>query len=220
MATVATLNNANRPDVRAYIGATGSGKGVSIRAHLKQARPTRLLVWDPLAEYSSFARTYSALSSVVRTIDKAGSGPFKVAYSIGDGTDQKKAFALLCQIARRAGDLTFLVEELADVTQPSYAPPAWRRITTMGRHAGIAVIAATQRPALVDKTFLGNATYVRCFTLREDSDQRRMASALSLPLETIKGLQTVEGAQATRIAFVERDFRTGERGEKTIVIKR
>ena len=217
---MATLSNANRPDVRAYIGATGSGKGVSIRAHLRAARPTRLLVWDPLAEYATFARPCGTLAGVVQAIDKAGAGPFKVAYTIQDGTDQKKAFALLCQVARRAGNLTFLVEELADVTQPSYAPPAWRRITTMGRHAGIAVIAATQRPALVDKAFLGNATYVRCFTLREDSDHRRMASALSVPLETIKGLQTVEGDNATRISYVERDFRTNARGENTITVKR
>ena len=217
---MATLSNANRPDVRAYIGATGSGKGVSIRAHLRTAKPARLLVWDPLSEYGSFARQLGTLASVVQAIDKAGAGPFKVAYTIRDGTDQKQAFALLCQVARRAGNLTFLVEELADVTQPSYAPPAWRRITTMGRHAGIAVIAATQRPALVDKAFLGNATYVRCFTLREDSDHRRMASALSVPLETIKGLQTVEGDKQTRISYVERDFRTGERGENTITVKR
>lgn len=217
---MATLNNANRPDIRAYIGATGSGKGVSIRAHLKAEKPERLLVWDPLDEYHAFARAAS-VAGVVDTIAKAGpAGPFRVRFTPADTTDQKKAFALLCQVARRAGNLTFLVEELADVTTPSYAPPAWRRITTMGRHAGLKVIAASQRPAMVDKAFLGNATYVRCFTLREHSDHVRMASALAVPLDTIRGLQTIEGERATSIAYVERDFRTGERGEKAMSIKR
>lgn len=217
---MATLNNANKPDVRAYIGATGSGKGVSIRAHLKASKPTRLLVWDPLAEYAQFARPVASLAQLVAAVEKAGAGPFKLAYTMGDSTDQKKAFALVCALARRCGNLTFLVEELADVTQPAYAPPAWRRITTMGRHAGIAVIGATQRPALVDKAFLGNATYIRCFTLRDEADHRRMASVLGLPLDTITALQTVETPTETRISYVERDYRTGERGEKTIVLKR
>ena len=217
---MATLNNANRPDVRAYIGATGSGKGVSIRAHLKATKPVRLLIWDPLAEYGKFARPCASLAAVIQGIAKAGDGPFALAYTLQDGTDQKAAFALLCSTASRAGNLTFLVEELADVTQPSYAPPAWRRITTMGRHAGLSVIAATQRPALVDKTFLGNATYVRVFTLREESDRRRMASAMAVPLDVINALQTVEKPNGTTITYYERDFRTGERGEKTINIKR
>lgn len=217
---MATLNNANRPDIRAYIGATGSGKGVSIRAHLKESKPSRLLVWDPLAEYSTFARPASSLAGVVACIEKAGRGPFRVSYTMPDGGDLKKSFALLCEIARRAGDLTFLVEELADVTTPSYAPAAWRRISTQGRHAGLKVIAASQRPAFVDKAFFGNATYVRCFTLREDADQRRMASALAVPLETIRKLQTVEGPKATTISYLERDFRTGERNEKNITLKR
>lgn len=217
---MATLNNANRPDIRAYIGATGSGKGVSIRAHLKAERPARLLVWDPLDEYATFARPARSLAAVVDSIGKAGAGPFRVAYTVPDGGDMKKAFALLCEVARRAGDLTFLVEELADVTTPSYAPPAWRRISTQGRHAGLKVIAASQRPAFIDKAFFGNATYVRCFTLREDADQRRMASAMGVPLESIRNLQTVEGPKATTIAYLERDFRTGERGAQNITLKR
>jgi len=217
---VATLSNANRPDVRAYIGATGSGKGVSIRQHLKATRPARLLVWDPLAEYSKFAKPAPSLAAVVAVIAKAGRGPFAVSFTLPDGGDAKRSFALLCEIARRAGDLTFLVEELADVTTPSYAPPAWRRISTQGRHAGLRVIAASQRPAFVDKAFFGNCTYVRCFTLREEADARRMASALGVPLETIRQLQTIEGARSTVITYVERDFRTGESGRHSVTLKR
>ena len=216
---MATLNNANRPDVRAYVGATGSGKGVSIRAHLAQAKPSRLLIWDPLAEYDKFAK-HATLSEICTKVQKAGDGPFKLAYTAGDSADTKAAFALLCAVARRAGQLTFLVEELADVTQPSYAPPAWRRITTMGRHAGISVIAATQRPAVVDKSFLGSCSYIRCFTLRLANDQKTMAASMGLPLEQIANLKTVEVGNKTTIAYAERDFRSGLCGQNTIVMRR
>lgn len=217
---MATLNNANRPDIRAYIGATGSGKGVSVREHLKAAKPARLVVWDPMHEWHKFAAPCTTLAGLVNVVAKAGAGPFKVAFTPGDTTDQAKAFALLCAVAQRAGNLTFLVDELADVTSPSWAPPAWRRITTAGRHAGLRVIACSQRPALIDKTFLGNATYIRCFTLRGKPDKQTMASALGVPFESVDALQTIEGAGATRISYIERDFRTGERGEKTITIRR
>ena len=50
------LDNSNKPDLRLYCGATGSGKGVSIREHLKATKPARLLIWDPLDEYGAFAR--------------------------------------------------------------------------------------------------------------------------------------------------------------------
>lgn len=202
------LDNSNRPDIRAYIGATGSGKGVGIREHLAESKPSRLLVWDPLHEYGQFARPVATLAELA-TGAKAAS--FALAYSPGpDPTSFKDKFAMFCRIAFAAGKCTMLVEELADVTSPSFAPLEWRRCTTQGRHKGLRIVAASQRPAQVDKQFLGGCTYIRCFTLRYPQDRQAMAGAMSVPLAQISALETVEKGRTTTINYVERDFRAGK----------
>lgn len=212
------LDNSNRPDLRAYIGATGSGKGVSIREHLAAERPARLLVWDPLHEYGEFAKPVGELAALAVG---AKAERFALAYSPGpDPTAYRERFEMFCRIAFAVGRCTVLVEELADVTSPSYAPLAWRRCTTQGRHKGLRIIAASQRPAQVDKQFLGGCTYIRCFTLRYPADRQAMAGAMSVPLVDIADLQTVEQGRTTTINFVERDFRTGKTTKGSIAKRR
>jgi hypothetical protein len=209
------VDNSNRPDVRAYIGATGSGKGVSVRAHLKDSAPARLLVWDPLQEYGSFvSRTYGE-AELGRLAQAAEAPAFRLAYFPGGNPDLFEArFEVFCRIAFSAGNCTVLVEELADVTTPSRASLAWRRVTTQGRHRGLRVIACSQRPAQVDKQFLGNCTYLRCFTLRYPADRQAMAGAMSANLAEIEALATVEGDRGTTINFLERDFRNSQKAVK------
>ncbi len=213
------MDNSNRPDIRAYIGATGSGKGVSIREHLKAKNPSRLLIWDPLCEYAKFAKPMHNLGDAIRAM--SASGGFKVAYVPGGDVKQYPArFALLCRAIFAAGKATFLVEELADVTGPSYAPLEWRRVTTQGRHRGLSIIAASQRPAQVDKQFLGGCTYIRCFTLRYPQDRAAMAGAMDVPVRDLAALSTIEDEKKTVITFYERDFRGGNATKDTITLRK
>ena len=208
------MDNSNRPDIRAYIGATGSGKGVSIREHLQRDKPLRLLIWDPLNEYGSFATPVRTLGEVAKAVKSAR---FAVAFNPGaDPTKFAEKFALFCRIAFAAGRLKLLIEELADVTGPSFAPLEWRRCTTQGRHRGLRIVAASQRPAQIDKQFLGGCTYIRCFTLRYPADRQAMAGAMDIPLPEIASLSTIENAAGTVITYMEKDFRDGKTQRNTI----
>lgn len=214
------MTSSNRPSIRAYVGASGSGKGVSVEQHLKAEKPARLVVWDPQGEWASLGRVVDSLEALRQGMARPA---WRLVYQPGMDLGKFPArFSAFCQLAYAAGDCTMLVEELADVTSPSYAPPAWGRCCTSGRHRGLRIIACTQSPALVDKKFLGNATYIRCFTLREAPHRQRMALALDVPLQQINALQTIELADGTGadITYYERDFRTGERGETTIKLRR
>lgn len=213
------MDNKNRPDIRAYIGATGSGKGVSIREHLRREKPKRIIIWDPLREYGEFARHEVNLSQAIARMGNPGA--FAVAYCPGGdpGTYAAK-FELLCRAAFAAGDCTFLVEELAEVTSPSYAPLAWKKCTTQGRHRGLRIIAASQRPAQVDKNFLGGCTYIRCFTLRYPADRQAMAGAMSVKQSEIDELNTIETEAHTKITYIERDFRWGNTTKDTITLRK
>lgn len=199
----------NRPRIEAFIGASGSGKGVSINRLLDAEKPARLIIWDPRDEYGKRAPRYDQMSYLIGAVRHAKGGPVRARFVPGGTADLKETFGMLCRVAFVAGNLTFLAEELSDVTQPSWAPPAWKQVITQGRHQGLHVIGAAQRPALVDKNFLGNATYIRCFALRYDDDCTAMAKALRVPVAQVAELQTVEEPTRTTINYLERDFRGG-----------
>lgn len=105
--------------------------------------------------------------------------------------DIEQQFEIFCEAAftlqswRPFTELLFVVEELQNVTRASWAPPAWARIVNEGRVYGFIVAGATTRPAYVDKTFVGNATYLRAGRLRYIEDAREVARGLQLRPELL-----------------------------------
>jgi hypothetical protein len=201
------MSVANRAQIEAYIGATGSGKGVSIKRRLAELQPKRLLIWDPRDEYAAHAQPYRTLPSLIAAWQKAGrEGPCRARYVPGPDVKLADAFAIVCKVAFACGSLVLLAEELSDVTTPSHAPPAWRQINTQGRHKGLTVLGAAQRPALIDKTFLGNCTRIRCGALVYREDRKAMASALDCREELLADLGSVERPEGgASIEMLERD---------------
>lgn len=212
-----------RADIRAFVGATGSGKGVGIREHLKAARPDRLIVFDPMHEYDGQGTVVSKVSALIAAMRKP---KFRVVWQPPDATDYegkafKAEFSLFCQAAFTAGNLMMLVEELELVTKPAWAPAHWRNCTKRGRHQGLQILAATQRPADADKAFWSSCTYIRCHALRETEDGQRMAKVLKVPYEQIDGLKTITlSDKKTQITYYEKDFSAGTCGEKTVILSR
>lgn len=199
----------NEPCIEAYIGATGSGKGVSIKKRLAALKASRLLIWDPRDEYEKHAPAFRDRKSLVNAwhLKKGG---VKARYVANEHEPLADQFDFVCKLAFAAGNLVFLAEELSDVTKPSWAPPAWKKIITQGRHQALIVLGAAQRPALIDKSFLGGCTYIRCFTLRYDEDRKAMAKALDVDKARVDALRTIKDSRGTVIAFLERDFRNAD----------
>lgn len=212
-----------RADIRYFVGATGSGKGVGIRQHLAAAKPARLVIFDPLHEYGDIATPVQTAGEAIRAMQRAR---FAVAWQPKDGTDYegatfKRQFELLCRAAFTAGDMWLLVEELELVTRPSWGPPQWRNCTKRGRHQGLHILAASQRPADCDKAFLASCTYIRCHSLREHEDRQRMARAMDVPIEEVNSLKTIiKSAKSTEITFYEVDYNEATRGKKTVTMTR
>lgn len=210
----------NKPRIEAYIGGSGSGKGVSINRRLAELKPPRLLIWDPRNEYGKHATAVRKLAPLVQAVKKAGAGSFKLRFVAGPELDLAEAFGMVCRLAFATGNCLFLAEELSDVTTAGRAPPAWRQVITQGRHQGLHVLGAAQRPALIDKTFLGNSTFIRCFTLRYAEDRKAMAAALDVRREQVDALQTIEDERKTTINFLERHFRNAEPAQAGQIVLR
>lgn len=191
----------NRASIVAAIGATGSGKSAWIKQGLAARRPPRLLAWDPQGEYAAHGVVYR---DRVKLLDAVARAPtFAAIYQPGDRlADYPARFDWLCRLAYALGDLVLVVEELADVTAPNRAPDAWSVVTRKGRHKALRVVAASQRPASVDKDFFGNCTMIHCGRLNYAPDLKCMADVLAVPVAQL--------GQLAPLAYIERDMLSGQ----------
>jgi DNA helicase HerA-like ATPase len=198
--TVVALGARNKAQIVAVMGASGSGKSTFLKQIIRKTLPSRLLIWDPMTEYGDFGEGTRTLSDVM---NKMRANIFAIDFLPSSDPEQmKKQFDLFCQLAFAAGNLTLIAEELAFVTSPSYAPPGWAAVTLKGRHKGLKVYGASQRPASIDKHFFSNATKVRTGRLNYAADIKTLANVLSVQPEQIQGLLQLE--------YLERDMSTGK----------
>lgn len=190
----------NDVHIWAVIGASGQGKGLWVKQKLREIKPARLVAWDFMDEYGDFAKPVATLEGIRQAMLKAGTGPLSVRY-VPKGAGEKalrREFEALCSLVYAWGHCVFIAEELANVTTPGWAPAAWRKMTTSGRHAAVHIIGMTQTPALVDKTFLANASMVHVCALREQPHRIYVARKIDCDLQEIVDLQ--------RFEYIERDY--------------
>lgn len=190
----------NRAFIVAVMGASGSGKSLFIKQELRATNPRRLVVWDPLREYAEFGTAASKLNDLLQS---AKSKTFRGIFNpSGDPAQARRQFDILCRIVFAAGDCVLVAEELAFVTSPSFAPPGWSECTLKGRHRGLRIYGASQRPASIDKHFFGNATMIRTGRLNFARDVKVLADVLQVPAPQVQSLAPLQ--------WINRDMATGK----------
>jgi hypothetical protein len=183
----------NRADIVAVFGASGSGKSSYIKQRLRREKPARLLIWDPQSEYAEFGQVFSKTGAALDCVLEARRGRFAVVYQpVGSLESWRRQFDFLCRMAYEAGHVFMVAEELADVTTASWAPEGWSMATRKGRHTGMRIIGASQRPASIDKHFFGNATTIRTGRLNFEADIKVLANVTGESPDTIRGLMPLE----------------------------
>jgi ABC-type dipeptide/oligopeptide/nickel transport system ATPase component len=200
----------NTARIVGVIGASGSGKSRWLKDGLRRMQPARLLIWDPQDEYGEFGEVVTDTRDLVERMgEMATDEGFRIVYRPGDDMSTYKwKFELFCNIAYQIPRLCLVVEEVADVTSASYAPPAWSRLSRKGRHRAMTMFAVTQRPAVIDKTFLGNCTLIHCCRLNDKNDIAVMSATLGVSADTMRDL--VADPAANVFQYIERDMLTGK----------
>lgn len=171
---------AGKASIVALIGASGTGKGQAAKARLNAPWAGRTLIWSPLEQTDRYAAWIGArviLGSIPALVGAIRSGARGVVYVPGP-VKVAAQFDLFCRIAWECEGARVLVEELSRVTSPSYAPQSWQNLSTAGRHRKLELIGTAQRPAQIDKDFLGNCTLIRCYRLNYENDAKAVASVL------------------------------------------
>ncbi|HEV7368951.1 helicase HerA domain-containing protein [Arenibaculum sp.] len=169
-------------------GRTLSGK--STRAKLLLRDRVRVVVFDPLDEYSDVAPIGAAsMGDVLAAIDRNWRGRFGIRFVPSRSVDPVDA---LDGLARLLGDVqepyqqgrddrhvTLMVDELA-ASAPNTRRPrsSFNALCSRGRHYGIELIGASQRMAEVTPTFRGNTTEDYFFPLRSAADYDEAAKLI------------------------------------------
>ena len=185
----------------AILAASEMGKGVWLKQRLAETKPARLAIWDTNDEYQRAARQVGSLSELLQAI---AAPAFAVRYvpKAKKDKDFRAEFEAWCSIVYAAAGATLVIEELADATSPSYAPPAWRKLNTRGRHhQGLTLYWCSQSPAFIDKASLGNATHMHVGYLGEPRHRQAAAAHMGCSADDIDALQQgefIEYVKATK----------------------
>jgi hypothetical protein len=202
----------NQANIIAVMGASGSGKSAWIKQQLRAGKPRGLLVWDPQDEFDEFGRPVSNMRELVQAVKEAHADGYRLVYKPGMAfSTYGGKFDVFCQLAYMAAGGCVVVDELGDVTEPSRAPDGWSILSRKGRHQGITLFGAAQRPANIDKDFIGNSTLVHCSRLGYANDIKVMATALCVPPGEIADMRADETTG---------DFDWIERAQKTGAVRR
>lgn len=200
----------NKADIVAVMGASGSGKSTFIKRAITKARPARLLVWDPMREYGEFGQVVHGLGELVAKVAEGGKrNRFNLVFQpCNEEKTRAKQFDVFCGLAMEIGNCAVVVEELKFVTKPSWAPMRWSAVTMQGRHKGLRVIGASQRPASIDKDFLGNCTVIHTGRLAYAEDVRAVAKGMQVEENDIANLKPLE--------WIEKNMQTGQISRGTL----
>lgn len=188
----------NKANIVAVMGGSGSGKSTYIKREIARLKPKRMIIFDVMHEYGELGKVVTTTAAAVQM---AREKSFKIIFQ-PSSANIKEQFNFICKLAFTIGDCLFGVEELNRVTQANKAPPAWQDCTSRGRHKGLMIYGASQRPASVDKDFFSNATKIRSGRLNFEADIKTLANVLKVKKSDIDELKPLE--------FIEREMATGQ----------
>lgn len=163
--------------IEAVLGSSGSGKSHYVKGQIERQKPSRLIVFDPDDEWGDFGTRTGRVQDVLGGFEAAGqTGPCRTVFVPSpDPVTAVKQFDFICRVAFFAERCTFVVDELKSVTTPSRSPVGWGQLTGRGRKRGIIIYGLSQRPASIDKDFLGNCNFVRSGRLNYRKDALNVA---------------------------------------------
>lgn len=205
-------NTALKAEHMYFCGNSGTGKSSRIKEMLKKA--PRAIIFDPDDEYSELSGVVRVTSAgaLFSALSKHKNSNLKIAF-VAEGI---KAFEFWANCAFLWRNCVAVAEEIADVTTPSKAPPAWGRLIRRGRKYGVLICAVTQRPAEADKTILSNAATIRTGALGRHADREAIAREMDCKSSEISKLIPLDFIEYKRADLSLKKGRLGEKRETNL----
>jgi len=204
--------NNNAAKVVGIMGATGSGKSYTLRQFLARSKIAkhRSIFWSPKEAIDRYQDLYpgsvvcTTTTAVLNEVKRAGpKGACHVVFVPTLNKKKDKAlFGVVCKIAKAAGNIALIAEEIGTVVEPNGGADGWYELVTMGRAYGVEMFALSQRPASIDKDFFSNMSLLHVGRMNYDDDVKVCAKALRVPATDVANLVGYQ--------WIERDILTGK----------
>lgn len=182
---------------------------------LERLQPRRLVLVDPDGEYSKWGDLVDHPRELAMRLALP---EYRVRFRPDiDRARGEAQFAWLCSMVRWQVDpqpgqarpastapVLLVVDELADLVGPSFreAPASWRWCVRRGRKYGVSVMAASQRPEEIDKSFFAMPSHLVVHAIGDPDAAARLAKALTVKPAEVNAL--------SGHAYIMRDRYTGK----------
>ena len=183
-------------DGRLMVLAGASRSGKTAWARKAAGRDPRAFAWDPEDQWARLPGWTRHTSAAAFAAAAMQPGAGRHAFVPGGLVPLQSQFDFVCQCvfaaADRHGALTFIAEELADVSTPGKAPAHWGMLVRRGLKRGASIYAISQRWAEADKTCLGNASGFVIFRQSSADDVKYLARKTRVPAAEIDQLAPLQ----------------------------
>lgn len=176
-------------EIIVILGKKGSGKSVMARHYVKDRR--RLVVYDPMRQFSDLGVVVRSSHDLVVYLRSACRGSFRVVYQpeIGFRQDDfvKTEFRAVCRAVSCLKNIFFMVDEIDNCLSPRDQENGFfKNIIQRGRHDQISLVTTTIRYTDVQRNMTAQADIVICFHTHEPADVKYFKAyfgemALELP---------------------------------------
>lgn len=151
------------------LGISYTGKTTKAAELAKSA--DRVLAFDPLHDYARFGYEEISVGELSERPELLDAPRFKIA-AIPDEEDLQNDLSLFVRLARDAGNVVVIFEEVGDYSAEGF--PELNKIARNGRHEGIVPIFVSQCAVDIPKVVRRTATYVYSFRQQEPDDLRQL----------------------------------------------
>lgn len=183
------INDNLKADIKAFFGASGSGKTYSM---LKSVPPgKRALAFDPAGSVTSTDKSFKGVTSwrEFMALSKQR-GNIRIAYQAPGKANFEKWCKWVFALADARQECYLIVDELSGVTSPAKAPEHWNNIINLGRKFGLKIRAGAQRPPEIDKTLIGNHNGIWIGHMARTGDAEYLAKETDIHVQEILKLRS------------------------------
>jgi hypothetical protein len=155
------------------IGRKGAGK--SKRAHTLVEYAPRIIVWDPMEDFTEPPGMWhpDVFDGITGELDEyfeqANRVPTFACVVVPD-QDVEADFEELCGLVYDYGNLLFVIEEAPLVCKAGYMPPVFGKIVRTGRHHNIDLCWTAQRAAEVSRRLTSMTDFFIFYSQTEPRD--------------------------------------------------
>jgi len=160
-------------EIVVILGKKGSGKTVMAREIVKGQ--SRLVVYDPMRQFSDCGAVITSRASLIRYLWENRRGRFRAVYQPHIGLDDRdvvrEEFREVCRYMNAIQNVWFMVDEIDNCLDPRDRQNGYfKNIVQRGRHDRISIVATTIRYTDVQRGLTAQADKIICFHTHEPSD--------------------------------------------------